>query len=78
MADQRLPEDHVRVDFINADVSLLKNVDKAVEEIKRKTDTVDLLFLSCGYVTFGGRNRESRRRVHTMRVGGRALTALSL
>ena len=42
--------------FIQKDVSLLKNVDSACEEIKSQEQRVDLLFMSQGYLTFAGRN----------------------
>lgn len=38
--------------FIKSDVSLLKNVDKACAEIKQKEESIDLLFLSAGYMGF--------------------------
>ena len=42
--------------FIKADVSLLKSVDTACAEIKSKEDRVNLLFITCGVLTLGGRN----------------------
>lgn len=42
--------------FIQKDVSLLKNVDSACEEIKSQEQRADLLFMSQGYLTFAGRN----------------------
>ncbi|PLB49112.1 putative short-chain dehydrogenases/reductase [Aspergillus steynii IBT 23096] len=38
--------------FIKSDVSLLKNVDKACAEIKEKEESIDLLFMSTGYMGF--------------------------
>jgi NADP-dependent 3-hydroxy acid dehydrogenase YdfG len=43
------------INFIETEISLIKNVDKACEEIVSKEKKVDLLFLSPGGVTFGGR-----------------------
>lgn len=43
------------INFIETEISLIKNVDKACEEIVSKENEVDLLFLSPGGVTFGGR-----------------------
>jgi hypothetical protein len=47
------------VSFIQKDVSLLKNVDEACQEIKAKEKQVNLLFMTCGYVVFTGRNETS-------------------
>jgi NAD(P)-dependent dehydrogenase (short-subunit alcohol dehydrogenase family) len=41
--------------FIKKDVSILRNVDDVVEEIKSKEQKVDLLFMTQGYLTFAGR-----------------------
>jgi NADP-dependent 3-hydroxy acid dehydrogenase YdfG len=41
--------------FIETEVSLIKNVDKAVDEIKSKEQKVDILFLSPGYLSWEGR-----------------------
>lgn len=42
--------------FIKSDVSLLKNVDSACEEIKAKEEKVNLLCLTTGYLSLEGRN----------------------
>lgn len=44
------------LNFMETEVSLMKNVDKACDEIKSKETKVDILFVSCGYLTFGSRN----------------------
>lgn len=44
-----------QVDFIQKDVSLLKNVDEACKEIAAKEKQVNLLFMTCGYFTLKGR-----------------------
>lgn len=44
------------IKFIETDVSRLKNVDKACEEIKATIATINLLFLSAGYINFGARD----------------------
>lgn len=44
-----------QVSFIQKDVSLLKNVDEACQEIKNKEKQVNLLFMTCGYYTLKGR-----------------------
>lgn len=41
--------------FVEAEISLIKNVDTVCEEIKRHTDTVDRLYMSQGFLHFGGR-----------------------
>jgi NAD(P)-dependent dehydrogenase (short-subunit alcohol dehydrogenase family) len=45
-----------QVSFIQKDVSLLKNVDEACSEIQAKEKHVNLLFMTCGYFTFTGRD----------------------
>lgn len=45
-----------QVDFIQSDTSLLQNVDKICDDIKSREDKVNLLFLSAGMMTTGGRN----------------------
>ncbi|KAN0103058.1 NAD(P)-binding protein [Hyaloscypha variabilis] len=42
-------------EFIQTEVSLIKNVDLACEEIKAKEKKVDILFLSPGFLAWGGR-----------------------
>jgi len=44
------------VNFIETEISLIKNVDKASEEITSKEKKLDLLFMSPGYLSFDGRN----------------------
>jgi NAD(P)-dependent dehydrogenase (short-subunit alcohol dehydrogenase family) len=44
------------VNFIETEISLIKNIDKACEEIVSKEKKVDLLFLSPGGVSLGGRD----------------------
>ncbi|KAH8726820.1 hypothetical protein GQ44DRAFT_790851 [Phaeosphaeriaceae sp. PMI808] len=44
------------VSFIQKDVSLLKNVDEACQEIKTKEKHINLLFMTCGYFVLSGRN----------------------
>jgi NADP-dependent 3-hydroxy acid dehydrogenase YdfG len=41
--------------FIETEISLIKNVDKACEAIAAKEDRVDLLFMSPGYISLAGR-----------------------
>ena len=42
--------------FIETEVSLMRNVDMACEQIKSNEKKVDILFMSPGYLGFGGRN----------------------
>lgn len=44
------------INFIETEISLIKNVDVACEEIKSKEKKLDLLFASPGYLSFDGRN----------------------
>jgi NADP-dependent 3-hydroxy acid dehydrogenase YdfG len=43
------------VSFVKSDVSVLKNVDEACQEISKKEPKVNLLFLSAGIMTTKGR-----------------------
>lgn len=45
-----------QIDFIQKDVSLLRNVDQACAEIKQKEKQINLLFITCGYLTMQGRD----------------------
>jgi NAD(P)-dependent dehydrogenase (short-subunit alcohol dehydrogenase family) len=45
-----------QVSFIQKDISLLKNVDEACNEIKSKEKQVNALFMTCGYLTMKGRD----------------------
>ena len=45
--------------FIETEISLMKNVDLACEQIKSNEEKVDILFLSPGYLGFGGRNEST-------------------
>jgi NAD(P)-dependent dehydrogenase (short-subunit alcohol dehydrogenase family) len=45
-----------QVSFIQKDVSLMKNVDEACREIQAREKRVNLLFMTCGYFTFTGRD----------------------
>jgi NADP-dependent 3-hydroxy acid dehydrogenase YdfG len=45
-----------KINFIETEIGLIKNVDKACEEIVSKEKKVDTLFLSPGGVSFGGRD----------------------
>ena len=44
-----------KITFIKSDTSLLKNVDKACEQIKKQEEKVNLLFMTQGYLTLDGR-----------------------
>jgi short-subunit dehydrogenase len=44
------------IKFIQSDISLLKNVDKACAEIEAQESSINLLFMSPGYLTLGGRD----------------------
>ncbi|KAH6877741.1 hypothetical protein BKA58DRAFT_81412 [Alternaria rosae] len=45
-----------QISFIQKDISLLKNVDQACNEIKGKEKQVNMLFMTCGYLTMKGRD----------------------
>ncbi|KIN06171.1 hypothetical protein OIDMADRAFT_190103 [Oidiodendron maius Zn] len=50
---------HAKLNFIETEISLIKNVDTACDEILSKEKKVDFLFMSPGGVTFGGRVESS-------------------
>jgi hypothetical protein len=57
-----------RVNFIETEIGLIKNVDKACEEIAAKEKKIDILFMSPGGVTLNGRvgrccHREQKSQV---------------
>jgi len=47
------------INFIETEISLIKNIDKATDEIKSKEKKLDLLFMSPGYLSFDGRNEST-------------------
>ena len=51
------PDGHF--EFIKAEVSLMKEVDRVCDEIKRKEEKIDMLWLSCGVLKFGARDGKS-------------------
>lgn len=46
--------------FIESEVSLIKNVDIVSDEIKSKEKKLDILFLSPGYLSFDGRQGKQK------------------
>ena len=42
--------------YLKVDVSLLRNVDAACEELQRREKKINVLFLTAGYMTLKGRN----------------------
>ncbi|KAE8354415.1 hypothetical protein BDV28DRAFT_85014 [Aspergillus coremiiformis] len=58
--------------FIQSDVSLLQNVDKACSEIKQKEKAIDLLFLSTGHLAMSKQNTtEGLENNHALRYYSR-------
>ncbi|PYH43697.1 NAD(P)-binding protein [Aspergillus saccharolyticus JOP 1030-1] len=58
--------------FVQADVSLLRNVDTACEQIKAKEKSIDLLFLSTGHLTlFKNETEEGLDNNHVLRYYSR-------
>ena len=47
-----------RVEFIQCDASLLRDVDKVCDDIKKREEKINLLFLSAGLMTMAGRDGE--------------------
>lgn len=59
IAELRAINSSSTIDFIQKDVSLLRNVDEACAEIKAKERHINLLFMTCGYFVFKGRDETS-------------------
>jgi NADP-dependent 3-hydroxy acid dehydrogenase YdfG len=53
IAECRQISPHGVFTFIKVDLSLIKETDRACEEVKRKEKTVNLIVLSAGLVSFG-------------------------
>ncbi|KAH8821562.1 hypothetical protein F5884DRAFT_93242 [Xylogone sp. PMI_703] len=51
--------------FIEAQISLMKEVDRVCDEIKSKESKVDILFISPGYITMGGKE-ETQEGIDTL------------
>ena len=45
--------------FLEADVSLIRNIDKVTNEVKALVSHIDLLFTSQGYISFNGRENNA-------------------
>lgn len=56
LADLKKINPHATINFIETEISLIKNVDIACEEIVSKENRVDILFLTPGGISLGGRN----------------------
>lgn len=74
LADLRQRNDSARVEFIEEDVSLVKNVDAVFRQVQTREEQVDLLFLSPGYIPFEGRKGTSIFSLQSPTAGPPALT----
>ncbi|THY15476.1 hypothetical protein D6D02_03941 [Aureobasidium pullulans] len=54
--------------FIKKDISILKNVDEVCEELQRREKKINILFLSAGYMSLGGRSETPEGLDHKMAV----------
>ncbi|KAI5241247.1 hypothetical protein E4T43_05539 [Aureobasidium subglaciale] len=54
--------------FLKKDISILKNVDEVCEELKRREKKINVLFLSAGYMSLGGRKETPEGLDHKMAV----------
>ncbi|CAM1505943.1 Fc.00g115800.m01.CDS01 [Cosmosporella sp. VM-42] len=61
--------------WVEADISLLTEVKRVTEMVKKVENRLDLLFLTAGYAPFGGRNDTSEgiETTHALEYYGRAL-----
>jgi NADP-dependent 3-hydroxy acid dehydrogenase YdfG len=55
ISELRSINDSATVDFVKSDVSLLNGVDAACQEISKKEEKVNLLFMTPGVLTLQGR-----------------------
>lgn len=55
LAELRQSNPSASIEFIQQDVSLIRDVDAAISQITQRENKVDLLFLSMGFVSFQGR-----------------------
>ena len=61
-ADKIKSEVDAHVEFLKADVSLLGEVDRVCDIIRKKEEMINLMVLSAGYLSLQGRNGELKRR----------------
>ncbi|KAH6884864.1 hypothetical protein B0T10DRAFT_539774 [Thelonectria olida] len=59
IADLRQSNSSAEISFIEQDISLVGNVDKVVDEVKRHEEKLDFLFVSPGFIPFDGRRETS-------------------
>lgn len=59
VAELRQINTSAQINFIERDVSLVRNVDLVVDEVQKTEDKLDLLFMSVGYMSFEGRKGTS-------------------
>lgn len=45
--------------FLEADISLIRNIDAVCDEIKKHVSSIDLLYTSQGYISFNGRENNA-------------------
>ena len=55
IAELRQSNPSATVEFIERDVSLVKEADAAMQEISKRETKVDILFMSVGFMSFEGR-----------------------
>lgn len=56
LKDLRLSNPSATLNFLEGEISLIREVDRLCDEIKRKEEKIDFAFLSAGYLSFDGRN----------------------
>ncbi|KAF7957399.1 hypothetical protein EAE96_002984 [Botrytis aclada] len=55
----KLSNSSATLNFLKGEISLIKEVDRICDEIRRKEEKVDIVFLSAGYLSFDSRNESS-------------------
>ncbi|KAM0269023.1 hypothetical protein ACHAPA_004632 [Fusarium lateritium] len=61
IAELRQSNSSATIEFIERDVSLVKEVDAAMQEIVKRETKVDLLFMSVGFMSFEGRKETKEK-----------------
>lgn len=69
LAELRQSNTSATFEFIERNVSLIREVDAAIAEITKREENVDLLFLSMGFIAFEGRKGKSTAQHNTIHHG---------
>jgi short-subunit dehydrogenase len=68
IAELRQSNPSAKIEFIERDVSLVKEVDAAMQEVAKRETKVDLLFMSVGFMSFEGRKGNRSQPHHRINL----------